>query len=286
MDFNRETITQKFWECKSTNIDDAIDVAIKRAIHDFTFRTTEKTDDSYKGGEKALYELLCPNQGNSLLNEFKYYFNNDETWKEQSSFDKWHHDTCTIVLEALKNKYNVEYGKAQKIVNMTFKYLYCVLDAADEKFKYCHIPLDSIILDWIWAQKESMKNAYNKILQNENELMPKTLQHTCFDSWSNIKDSENQLVLIDRNNKKHYTYTFYQKLIRGYCSNKITPLQLEFLVWPQFQWERAANEFYKQTSRFLGEEKDINEFAPEDKIKKINELLKEKIALCEWSSIL
>lgn len=42
------------------------------------------------------------------------------------------------------------YGKAQKLVNMTFKYLSCFDDASDYKawFAFCHMPIDQIILRW------------------------------------------------------------------------------------------------------------------------------------------
>lgn len=46
---------------------------------------------------------------------------------------------------------------------MTFKYLYCIgNDRNDNYYKYCHIPLDSIILDWIWANKSVFQDAYDK----------------------------------------------------------------------------------------------------------------------------
>jgi hypothetical protein len=43
------------------------------------------------------------------------------------------------------------FGLAQKIVNMTFKYLYCVHNLLDFKidFTICDCPLDSIILNGI-----------------------------------------------------------------------------------------------------------------------------------------
>ena len=52
-------------------------------------------------------------------------------------FDVWHNTQCEffitefskILKEAHKNPADATYGKAQKIVNMTFKYLYCFDDA-------------------------------------------------------------------------------------------------------------------------------------------------------------
>jgi hypothetical protein len=67
------------------------------------------------------------------------------------SFPSWHDDACCKVIEILEKRYNgVTYGKAQKIVNMTFKYLYCFEGALDfeDCFGECHMPLDSKILEW------------------------------------------------------------------------------------------------------------------------------------------
>jgi hypothetical protein len=64
----------------------------------------------------------------------------------------------------------VTYGKAQKIVNMTMKQLYCFANALDYKesvFAFCHIPVDSIILAFfglngtVWSDMTSAK--YNEV---------------------------------------------------------------------------------------------------------------------------
>lgn len=42
------------------------------------------------------------------------------------------------------------YGKAQKMVNMLFKYLSCFSDAAEHAgwFDLCHMPIDTYVLEW------------------------------------------------------------------------------------------------------------------------------------------
>ena len=108
---------------------------------------------------------------------------------------------------------------------MAFKYLYCIFDAKEkleekkERFKYCHMPLDKFSLEWVkrYFKKGSVK------------------------SWSHMEkeDLEN----------KEYGYNTYLKNIEEYCEQKydgqISPLQLDFIVWPKMQKIMATEEFIK-----------------------------------------
>lgn len=61
----------------------------------------------------------------------------------------------------------ITYGKAQKIVNMTMKQLYCFDNAHTYRssvFQYCHIPIDSVILEffdlnasYVWSNLDKSK---------------------------------------------------------------------------------------------------------------------------------
>ena len=66
-------------------------------------------------------------------------------------FNEKHVELCKSLHENFKkNGVMVSYGQAQKIVNMAFKYLYCCKldDKMRERFKACHMPLDSFSLEW------------------------------------------------------------------------------------------------------------------------------------------
>ena len=74
-----------------------------------------------------------------------------------------------------------------------------------------------------------------------------------------------------------------EKLIRNYCKGNLTPLELDFLVWRQFQWEKAANEFFKQTNIMFGEQKEIKETKAADKYEKIKDILNNNsIVFYDW----
>lgn len=65
-------------------------------------------------------------------------------------FDELHEELCELFLsEAKKLGKTYTYGNAQKLINMTFKYLTCFKDypVFASLFDYCHTPIDSIILE-------------------------------------------------------------------------------------------------------------------------------------------
>lgn len=110
---------------------------------------------------------------------------------------------------------NIKYGKAQKIVNMTCKYLMLFSDASDYQkvFQQCEMPLDSKILEYY----------NNTIVTSLNESKNSKIQR-CNTAWSNLEYDE---------------YEDIQKNIKEFCeSNKNTDLNLtgfplidEFTIW-------------------------------------------------------
>ena len=67
-----------------------------------------------------------------------------------TDFNAWHKETC----EALIVKMNSvtpgfgTVGKAQKVINMAFKYLSCITSQHDSILEQCHMTLDGYTLDW------------------------------------------------------------------------------------------------------------------------------------------
>jgi hypothetical protein len=68
--------------------------------------------------------------------------------KSRTSFDSWHEGVCDAFLSELNScsPRQKKYGKAQKALNMSAKYLYCCEDtlpvSEQEKFDHFHIALD------------------------------------------------------------------------------------------------------------------------------------------------
>ena len=85
-----------------------------------------------------------------LANRFKKL--SPFAYKKQEDFDKWHEDTCNAYCKELNSfavrkgfSFIMTYGRAQKVLNMTFKYLYCTskYKARVEKIiPFLHMTLD------------------------------------------------------------------------------------------------------------------------------------------------
>ncbi len=136
-------------------------------------------------------------------------------------FDSFFEKAC----DELCRKYKMEFGQAQKIINMAFKYLYCIVD--DEfkpRFNKCHMPLDGIMLEWI----------HRNIKDDDGNNLKKK------DTWSKIeKGAENEAC----------TYKYYKKYIDKYCmDNNKTPLQLDFENWIDMSQTLAAETYLKNFS--------------------------------------
>jgi len=219
-----------------------------------------------------------------LAKNFYTYFHNDAlcVYKydnltlpiECNNFEKWHETMCNSMLELIQERYqdkkehgtgytNVEYGKAQKIVNMFFKYIYCFDDAEQYlgKFEPCHITIDSIIIDW-FADIVAPELGYDSI-KNSSAI-----------KWSKS--------FIKGNADEQYTYLWYQAEIKNFLSKNyldqngkpLPSLIAEFYAWPEEQWLKASTDWIKldlNRDNFPKYEKD-DIFL--DKKKQMKELLK------------
>lgn len=270
-----EKLKSKFWDGKYQEKDycfdeEGIKIAVKRALGDFTDRTEKlKPDSGYKSfGVEEKFKVLCGTDGKeyndpkdgSFVQKFIVFFEKPDNKNNatQDAFDAWHKEMCEEFLAVIEPKYQdgLKYGKAQKIVNMTFKNAYCLQhneikeDQFEKYFEHCHMPLDSITLEWFkrtqtWL-KDYCKNGHSK---GSCDFLCKYLP----ESWSKMESD-------DSGNR--YGYETIQKKIRDYLKEyaaenittkylkDYTPLQAEFFVWKYMQLELAAEGVYKQLLSF------------------------------------
>ena len=234
-----ESVRKKFWDGKGENgtqLDfstEGFQAAVDRARKDMMPRNLKRINPDDKALKKDLYDTLSTS--------FKEWFTGTS-----EDFNTWHHTTCERVLKNLNDYYtkpdgsSVLYGKAQKIVNMTMKNLYCLDGAKDyeEKFKDCHMPLDSFILEWLYRK-------------SQNAAGVEKLKRNKMSSWSNIQYGEDENCNPSEEKDSEYTYQFYVKTIREIISGKdspyhnLTPFQAEFYIWPEIQKRLACEAFVK-----------------------------------------
>lgn len=161
------------------------------------------------------------------------------------TFEKEHKELCNIWCTEFRGSEIGTYGKAQKIINMAFKYLRCCEDPKGhpDHFKFCHMPLDSFTLTWYKRNTEDKKNY----------------------TWSKINPEEYRKIQTT-------IRTLLQK-----SGNNLSPLELEFIVWPEIQKELAAEDFLfglRDVSK--GEKSDIKAMPLSEKYKRIIDTLSSK----------
>ena len=238
---------------------EGITFALRRALKDYTSRTSAKKDSEQVASVENMANALP-----EFIERMEQYFN-EPPKATAEDYDRWHTDMCNLFIQCItgaKIRETVAYGKAQKIVNMTMKTIYC-LDGAQEKdeyhyFDYCHMPLDSIILEWFrryvadqWYNPNKRQKEKISISQEGGKL-PK---------WSSLAFMPNSLKLTFEDYEKcpefrcynnKYHYMFFVSVIREYfqkgnTANRhdgLTPLQGEFYIWQEIQMEVAAEALY------------------------------------------
>lgn len=161
---------------------------------------------------------------NGFVDLFVDYFN-CHTYKSEADFDEWHHISADMFLTVLQKYYNkAHYGKAQKIINMMFKHLYCmnfgeesawqVLD--EGYFQYCHMPLDSFTLDWLYRKDGIAVCEWSNLDYVHSTMKPST----CYNDY------------VDRVRKLFPLLS-------------LTAFQAEFYIWPQMQITQALETIYR-----------------------------------------
>lgn len=116
-------------------------VVSAHAYHDMTPRHL-KGIGNYKKEKEDIF--------NYITDQLILYFS--ESAKTKEEFEKWHKNICEEICRRFSSLPDIDlkFGKAQKLINISFKHLYCFAnsDSKAEHFKYCHIPINSNVISW------------------------------------------------------------------------------------------------------------------------------------------
>ena len=149
----------------------------------------------------------------------------------------WHDDLCQLFCKELTNlgyhpivngrEKITTYGQAQKVINMAFKYLYCIEGAQKYHniFAKCHMPLDSYTLSWY--RKVAGKNAEIKADTKWSSLTKELYVNIQTEICKFLQ--EGQFIQIDSQS------VFLPKY----------PLDAELIIWPEEILLKAGNDFAK-----------------------------------------
>ena len=189
---------------------------------------------------------------------------NDSSIDSQEAFDAKHKELCKKYMDLLKNeRYPIKYGQAQKVVNMAFKYLFCCEDASSKPaFKYCHMPLDGLILNWckkdLKISVNSDKDAWSKLTEEKYTDITKAI-------FCKLKSDDVE-------------YSIGREKIR---LPKIL-LEAELVIWPEEARKKTTKELLKQLEKACKDDYFKNNLkkGEHDKMKQaLEEILKRSSAL-------
>lgn len=240
--YTREDLLKTFAPAKvleNESITGAVGRIKSRIYNDFTFRTE-------KGIKK---EAIQPSIDNAI-ETVRDYILQPPNEENQDSFDEKHKEWCEEFRKGCKKAgFNATVGKAQKVINMAFKYFYCCQDADEHKhaFQYCHMPLDSLTLEWVYR---TMKPTNGK--KYTREKIP---------AWSKLcyESEESASKLSYKSIQKDIREHFESRNKKSNDEYKWTPLTAEFVIWPQIQLELAAEGLFNQLWH-IGEGPDDAEY--------------------------
>ncbi len=227
----KEDIKNEYFNSTTTlNVDNVkiFEHALKLGYRDAQ-RTFHKINEKVWSTSKAQDKFYS--EFSSKLQEiFKY----EIIFSPEALFDKF--------IEFFHNHgYTVTYGQAQKVINMAFKYLYCLDNREEYKeniFDKCHIPLDSFTL--AWYKRNILRRTDDKKYQIKSD-----------DSWSKLSREK---------------YTNIQELINSRVSEGLKikingndlplpkiPLEFEFIIWQEEIMNQAVANFNKTIYKSINE---------------------------------
>lgn len=212
--------------------------AINAAFKDFTSRTLRKIDPDAKVN---VNEELRKEALKRLSAKFEEYFKAPE--KNRKDFNTWHEQCCkefqTEYNKSLEGQYHkIKYGKAQKIVNMTFKYLFCYVDAESYigHFRYCHMPLDSFTLTWYRHEAKNYLKQHEKLWYRDNKNRVNNL------TWSDM--GEEEYISIQEDISK-ILVDYKVKIGNQEISLPKNSLKAEFYIWQNERNDGSLKDLFK-----------------------------------------
>lgn len=216
-------------ELSVTEFEDVL-LAVRKAYADMAMRTINGFS---KVNDKDKRELR-----KNFANKFIDAFCKAEAPLTQEAFDERHEEVCDDFLTKL-NRLCTDcgvneppcYGKAQKIVNMTFKYLYLFEknEPIQPLFAFCHMPLDSNIFEYLKKKFKShglnvklFETAWSKLDAGQYREIQTAIRKYCQEYSSDYTNVANVADVADE----------YAKL----------PFYAEFQIWEKMRREKQEKE--------------------------------------------
>lgn len=145
----------------------------------------------------------------------------------RDAFDRFHSNLCDsflVSINEIRNSArlaNMSYGQAQKLINLSYKYLTCYSDYERyaDKFAQCHMVIDNIILQSIGS------NGITLLFGRVN-CRVKKIKEGKYDgcSWTEMSKEKYQSLVNDYR-------CLVDPLLNGLFSD-VTYMEIEYNLWP------------------------------------------------------
>lgn len=159
MNENVEYLRKRFAETVFKSDNPTIMDAVEKAYADMSRRAT---------GHKPIIKETCALWLTEEVFDKKFF---NRIFCNQDDFNNWHKETSEAFVEKFnsvaKSSIKGTYGRAQKVINMSLKYLSCIPNISEsilKHSKYYHMTLDGYTLNWYKRTiDKSFKNEWSKI---------------------------------------------------------------------------------------------------------------------------
>ena len=163
-------------------------------------------------------------------------------------FDEWHRALSMELIDRW-NRVVADFGtvgRAQKVLNMAFKYLSCIPNNHIAVLPLCHMTLDSYTLEW-----------YEKVVKPWAKAQGRKVGRKV-SAWSKINSYDDEYLPIQHNIRAYLaagsTYSIH---IGGTPTAPIplpvVPVDAEFIIWEGQIIEKRYNDFIKLLENYAKE---------------------------------
>lgn len=236
----------KIEDCK----DDILIGIIKKAYLDATNQGAFNT----KAGKEGINKDSRDVKRDELINTIICAFNKLIEMDSSDEFNDWHKSLCEKILKHYTN-WPFTYGNAQKVVNMTMKYLLMlsiyedsfkddeikrILEAVQKHKENLHVPIDSYIIDMIikegiiLQEGEDLEKDFiwlqGKNFPKRKKIIEIDIPSNYLEGWSNWSSYDNYFNL--------------QQKIRRHIASNSYPIK-----WESEQWIASAENRRKIEAR-------------------------------------
>jgi hypothetical protein len=209
-----------------TNRDDIIDAVKDVYFHPNTLWAHARGGKgkyvlTHNGIHKAHVNMVLEEIGNRI---FKYFNSEPNTANNQVNFDVFHKSLCKKFLNDINRirasvgYADMSYGQAQKLINLSFKYISCFSDYLlfADLFEYCHIIIDNKVLNNLGQPSLSIIFGIS-IRDRIHGLSGGTFNHH---GWTDFSETDYDMLVEE-----------YRRVVGPYLGN-LSYISLEYNMWP------------------------------------------------------